>query len=294
MRRTIRRAALGIAGAAVAALAVVGCSSSDAGSTSGQSDAGSGQSVQEIKDKGTIRIATFTDLKPYGYTTDDGTETGYDVELGERLAKDLGVQVEWVPVNADARVDALRSDKADLVLANFTVTDERQAVVDFADPYMKVSIGVVSPDDAQITAVSQLEGKQLAVNKGTTAEQWFTENAPQIEQSKYDSKTEQFQAFKDGRAAAIADDNTYLYSWAKENPGYTVGIKQLGDQSFIAPAVVKGNSDLLEWVNTEVSALTDEGFFTQDYTDQLKPYFTDDVQPEDVVLTADELAGQQQ
>lgn len=273
----------------IAALALAGCSGSGSDSSDG---AQTGATVQQIKDKGTIRIATFTDLKPYGYTKDDGTNTGFDVELGERLAKDLGVKVEWVPVNADARVDSLRSDKADLVLANFTVTDERKEVVDFGTPYMKVSIGVASPENAAITDPSQLEGKTLAVNKGTTAEQYFTENFPQIEQTKFDSKTQQFQAFKDGRAAALADDNTYLYSWAKDNPGFTVGIKQLGDQSFIAPAVAKGNADLLKWVNERISSLTDEGFFEQDYNDQLKQFFTDDVKPDDVVLTQDEVAAQ--
>ncbi|MFU0805090.1 MAG: Transporter substrate-binding domain-containing protein [Pseudoclavibacter caeni] len=288
MNRITRRTFAALAATAVVTVALTGCAS---GSADSSPQSQTGATVQEIKDRGSIRIATFTDLKPYGYTKDDGTNTGFDVELGERLAQDLGVTVEWVPVNADARVDTLRSDKADLVLANFTVTDERKEVVDFAKPYMKVSIGVVSPDSALITDVSQLEGQTLAVNKGTTAEQWFTENEPGIEQSKYDSKTQQFQAFQDGRAAALADDNTYLYSWAKDNPGYTVGIKQLGDQSYIAPAVAKGNSDLLDWVNERITSLTDEGFFEQDYTDQLAPYFTSDVQPSDVVLARDELAG---
>ena len=250
----------------------------------GGSSSQQGQTVEQIKKTGKIRIATFGDLPPYGYVKNDGTRAGYDVALGNQIGKDLGVKVDWVQVNADGRVDSLKSDKVDLVLANFTVTDERKQVVDFADPYMKVSIGVVSPDSAKITSADQLKGKQLAVTKGTTAETFFTEKYPDVQLQKFDSKTQQFQAFKDGRVAALADDNTYLYAWAKDNPGYTVGIKTIGDESTIAPAVKKGNKSLLEWTNKEIKTLTSDGFFKDAYQSELAPSFTSDIKPEDVII----------
>ena len=250
----------------------------------GGSSSQQGQTVEQIKKTGKIRIATFGDLPPYGYVKNDGTRAGYDVALGNQIGKDLGVKVDWVQVNADGRVDSLKSDKVDLVLANFTVTDERKQVVDFADPYMKVSIGVASPDSAKITSADQLKGKQLAVTKGTTAETFFTEKYPDVQLQKFDSKTQQFQAFKDGRVAALADDNTYLYAWAKDNPGYTVGIKTIGDESTIAPAVKKGNKSLLEWTNKEIKTLTSNGFFKDAYQSELAPSFTSDIKPEDVII----------
>ncbi|VJW06129.1 polar amino acid ABC uptake transporter substrate binding protein [Streptococcus pneumoniae] len=72
------------------------------------------------------------------------------------------------------------SNKVDITLANFTVTDERKKQVDFALPYMKVSLGVVSPKTGLITDVKQLEGKTLIVTKGTTAETYFEKNHPEI------------------------------------------------------------------------------------------------------------------
>lgn len=254
------------------------------GSSSSSNGAQQGATVAQIKKAGTIRIATFGDLPPYGYVKNDGTRAGYDVALGNRIGKDLGVKVKWVQVNADGRVDSLKSDKVDLVLANFTVTDERKQVVDFASPYMKVSIGVVSPTKAKITSATQLNGKELAVTKGTTAETFFTQSYPNVQLQKFDSKTQQFQAFKDGRVAALADDNTYLYAWAKDNPGFTVGIKKLGDESTIAPAVRKGNKDLLDWVNKEIKQLTADGFFKQAYETELAPSFTSDIKAEDVII----------
>ncbi|MBW3079835.1 transporter substrate-binding domain-containing protein [Bifidobacterium saguinibicoloris] len=271
--------------AAVTLLSVAACGNGPDPAAGGASASGQqGQTVEEIKKAGTIRIATFGDLPPYGYVKNDGTRAGYDVALGNQIAKDLGVKVDWVQVNADGRVDSLKSDKVDLVLANFTVTDERKQVVDFAEPYMKVSIGVVSPDSAKITSADELKGKDLAVTKGTTAETYFTQNYPDVNLQKFDSKTQQFQAFKDGRVAALADDNTYLYAWAKDNPGYTVGIKTLGDESTIAPAVKKGNKSLLDWTNKEIKSLTADGFFEKAYESELAPSFTSDIKPEDVII----------
>ncbi|WP_167096780.1 transporter substrate-binding domain-containing protein [Mycobacterium sp. DL592] len=243
-----------------------------------------GPTVEDIKAAGKIRIATFGDLPPYGYVKNNGTRSGFDIALGNRIAKDLGVTPEWIQVNADSRVDALKSDKVDLVLANFTVTDERKQVVDFANPYMKVSIGVASPDDALITDPAQLNGKQLAVTKGTTAENYFTQNFPDVKLVKFDSKTQQFQAFKDRRVAALADDNSYLFAWAKDNPGFSVGIKELGPQSFIAPAVKKGDSNLLDWVNNEITNLVNTGFLDEAYNVELKPFFTGDIKPQDILI----------
>lgn len=270
--------------ASAAALAVVTLASIAACGSSGSSQGQQADSVAQIKKSGTIRIATFGDLPPYGYVKNDGTRAGYDVALGTQIAKDLGVKIKWVQVNADGRVDSLKSNKVDMVLANFTVTDERKQVVDFASPYMKVSIGVVSPKKAVISDASQLNGKELAVTKGTTAEAFFTEKYPDASLQKFDSKTQQFQAFKDGRVAALADDNTYLYAWAKDNPSFAVGIKNIGDESTIAPGIRKGNTDLLKWTNDEIKKLTADGFFDKAYETELAPSFTSDIKPDDVII----------
>ena len=240
-------------------------------------------SVSAIKKRGVLRVAVFGDLPPYGWVDDHGNRVGYDVRLARQMAKDMGVKVKFTQVNANNRVDTLNSNKADIILANFTVTPERKQVVDFAKPYMKVSVGVVSPKNSPITSASQLKGKNLIVNKGTTAENYFTKKGG-VDLLKFDSKTQQFNAFKNKRAAALADDNSYLYAWVKKNPNYTVGIKNIGPNQFISPAVKKGNKSLLNWTNKEVTKLTKKKFFIADYNKELKPYFGKEVKPSDIVL----------
>lgn len=153
---------------------------------------------------------------------------------------------------------------------------------------MKMAIGVVSPNDNLISSEDDLKGKKIIVTKGTTAETYFMKNFPDVELVKYDQNTEAFEALKDGRGDGMAQDNTLLYGWANENKGFTVGLTKLGDTDYIAPAVKKGNAELLEWLNTELASLGKEEFFHQAYDEILKPSFGDQINADDVVVEGTE------
>lgn len=242
------------------------------------------RTLDEIKESGTLTIGVFSDKKPFGYVDETGEYQGYDVYFARRLAEDLGVELELVSVDAPNRVEYLTSAKVDIILANFTVTPERAEVVDFALPYMKVALGVVSPDDALITDIEGLRGKTLIVSKGTTAETWFTANEPDVNLLKFDTYTETFNALLDGRGDALSTDNTEVLAWAIENPGFTVGIESLGSLDTIAPAVQKGNDTVLAFINEEIEALAAENFFHADYEATLKEVYGDAVDPDNLVV----------
>lgn len=282
----MKKRALGVLLAvSVAAVSLIGGSIL----TSAAEDANTVQarSLDEIKEDGMIKIGVFSDKNPFGYVDDNGEVQGYDVYFAKRLAKDLlGSEdaVEFTYVEAASRVEYLQSAKVDVILANFTVTDERKEKVDFALPYMKVALGIVSPDEALITSVDDLEGKKLIVVKGTTAETYFTENYPDIELVKYDEYQEAYDALLDGRGDAFSTDNTEVLAWAQRNDGFTVGVESLGDIDTIAPAVQKGNTELLDAINKEIESLAEEQFFHKDFEETLKPVYGADINPEDLVV----------
>ncbi len=262
------------------------------GILAGCSNSNTATGIEQIKKNDKVRIGVFSDKPPFGYVDSNGKNQGFDVYIAKQFAKDLlgdENKIEFVLVEAASRVEYLESNKVDILLANFTVTDERKEKVDFANPYMKVSLGVVSPDGAPITNVDQLKGKKLIVNKGTTAEAYFTKNYPDIELLKYEQNTEAFQALKDGRGAALAHDNTLLFSWAKENKGYTTGITSLGNQDTIAPAVKKGNTELLNWINDELTKLGKENFIQKAYDETLLPAYGKDIDPKEVIIEGGKL-----
>lgn len=243
--------------------------------------------LQQLQKADSVRIGVFSDKPPFGYVDNQGKSQGFDVEIAKAIGKDLlgdENKVQYVLVEAANRVEYLQSNKVDIILANFTVTPARKEVVDFAKPYMQVALGVVSKDGAVITDINQLEGKTLLVNKGTTADAYFSKHYPNIKLLKFEQNTETFEALRDGRGDALAHDNTLLFAWAKENPGFTVGIKTLGDQDFIAPAVKKGDTELLTWLDQEIEKLGKEGVLKQAYDKTLLPVYGDTISEKEVLV----------
>ncbi|MBR2822255.1 MAG: cysteine ABC transporter substrate-binding protein [Clostridia bacterium] len=242
------------------------------------------RTLDEIQNSGKITIGLFHDKKPFGYVDENGEFQGYDVYLARRLAEDLGVKLDIVAVDAPNRIEFLQSFKVDVILANFTYTAERAEQVDFALPYMKVALGVVSPDSALITDVEQLKGKKLIVSKGTTAETYFEQNEPEVELVRYDSYTDAYLGLLDGRGDALSTDNTEVLAWAIENPGFSVGIDSLGNLDTINPAVSKGNETLLTWINEEIRKLGEENFFHQAYEATLRDTYGENADADALVV----------
>lgn len=251
----------------------------------GESQSGT-NALESIKQKDSVTIGVFGDKPPFGYVDEKGQNAGFDVYIAKQIAKDLlgsEEKVRFVLVEAANRIEFLKSNKADIMMANFTRTDERANQVDFANPYMKVALGVVSKDGA-VTDIAQLQGKTLIVNKGTTADFYFSKNHPEIKLLKFEQNTETFAALQDGRGDALAHDNTLLFAWTKENPSFAVGIKELGEIDVIAPAVKKGNTELLEWLNEEMARLQKDKFLLKAYEDTLAPIYGDLVEARDVTF----------
>ena len=262
-------AATVLAGCGASKPSDTGSNNSGTGNTSAAADTSENKvyrTLDEIKESGKVNIGVFSDKNPFGYVDENGNYQGYDVYFAERIGQDLGVEINYVSTEAASRVEYLETGKVDIVLANFTVTEERAEKVDFALPYMNVALGVVSHEDRVIEDVSEITADdQVIVISGTTAETYFEKNYPDVKLQKFDTYASAKTSFENGTGVAWANDNTEVIAYAIENPGYVVGIPSLGSQDTIAAAVSKGNSSLLNWLNDEIVALGKENFFHADY-----------------------------
>ena len=272
--------------AILSAVALLGACAANKNTTTDAGAAGNGKfrTLDEIKESKTINIGVFSDKHPFGYVDEEGKYQGYDIYLAERLGKDLGVNINYVSTEAANRIEYLQSGKVDIILANFTVTDERKEAVDFALPYMNVALGVISPKDKVVTDLANWNADdQMIVISGTTAEAFLVKNYPDIKLQKYDSYATAKNALENGNGAAWANDNTEVIAFAKQNPNFTVGIASLGESDTIAPAVTKGKTSVLEWLNTEIKTLEGENFFHKAYDETLKDTYGADYANELVV-----------
>ncbi len=272
MKKTIvKKLITGIAAASLGMLALTGCAASGSATQPAQDSGVAGvqkvyRTLDEIKEDGTVNIGVFSDKNPFGYVDENGEYQGYDVYFAERIGKDLGVKINYVSTEAASRVEYLETGKVDIVLANFTVTEERAEKVDFALPYMNVALGVVSHEDNVIESLDQVGADdQIIVISGTTAETYLEKEYPDIKLQKFDTYATAKTSFENGTGIAWANDNTEVIAYSLENEGYVVGIPSLGSQDTIAPAVSKGNTTLLDWLNDEIKALGSENFFHADY-----------------------------
>lgn len=272
MKKHVFRTTAAAGLAAITALGLLsGCGSSTSQETTAAAQTeGSADTVyrtlDEIKESGTINIGVFSDKSPFGYVDENGDYQGYDVYFAERIGADLGTEINYVSTEAASRVEYLETGKVDIILANFTVTEERAQSVDFALPYMNVALGVVSHEDNVIESLDQITADdQVIVISGTTAETYLEKNEPDIKLQKFDTYAAAKSAFENGTGVAWANDNTEVIAFAQENEGYVVGIPSLGSADTIAPAVSKGNETLLNWINEEIEALGEENFFHADY-----------------------------
>lgn len=270
MKKNFGKILTGILTAGLAIASFTGCvNTASGGNTVNVTEANATKvyrTLDEIKESGKINIGVFSDKNPFGYVDENGKYQGYDVYFAERIGEDLGVDINYVSTEAASRVEYLETGKVDIVLANFTVTEERAEKVDFTLPYMNVALGVVSHEDNVIKDLSEIGADdQVIVISGTTAETYLEKNYPDIKLQKFDTYATAKTSFENGTGVAWANDNTEVIAYAIENPGYVVGIPSLGSQDTIAPAVSKGNDSLANWLNEETVKLGEENFFHADY-----------------------------
>lgn len=126
--------------------------------------------LKDIKARGSIIIAVDFTHPPYGMLDDKSQQVGTDIEMARQLAQDMGVKLEVLPVTGPNRIPFLLTNKADIVIASVSVTDERKKVIAFSKTYATQPLVVMAPGKDSLKDVTALSGKQIAAARGTTAD----------------------------------------------------------------------------------------------------------------------------
>ena len=161
-------------------------------------------------------VGVRDDAPPFGFKDEKGNLVGYDIDLAKIIAKDiLGNEnkVEFVPVTASNRIMKLSAGEVDFLIATMSITNQRQQILDFSDPYFVAGQAILVNSSSKATSLSDFEGKKLIIVFGSTSERNLRTNVPEVTVIGYKNYNDAYRALKQNKADGIVADDTILLSY---------------------------------------------------------------------------------
>lgn len=257
MKGPKRIAAFALVG--VATIALAACSSDSGGTVDGI----------ELVEKDTLTVCTHLPYKPFQFANDSGDIVGFDVDLLDLLAEDLGVEqqvvsVDWNQITSGA---VFAANKCDLAMGGATITPERREAVLFSDPYFNATQALLVKEGSGIEGLSDLEGKRLGTQADTTgaiyAEKQKAEHGYTI--VVFDDLALETSAVSAGNVAAAINDNGPLYQYAADNPNTRIATEfDTGENyGFLAKKGSENAQKLIERLNKVLAKAQDNGKYDE-------------------------------
>lgn len=217
----------------------------------------------DIQKRGEIKIAVFDSNPPFGYVDEKTNKiVGLDVDYANAIAKALNVKVDLVPTNPANRIPLLTSQKADLIVANFTVTDERAKAVDFSLPYFATGQKFIARKGVLKTE-KDLNHLRIGADKGTVMEITLRDKYPTAKVISYDDTPFAFAALRSGVVQAITQDDAKLIGLLANVPDEQRAAFEISPFSitkeYQAVGIPKGEARLKDKINQTLLNLEKKG-----------------------------------
>lgn len=235
--------------------------------------------LSQIQESGTLKVGVEGTYPPYTYHDDDGTLTGFDVDVAKAIANKLGVEADFTESDWDSLLAGIDSGRLDTVINAVSITDEREEKYDFAGPYFYITQQiVVAKDNDDIVDMASLDGKKMA-NTATTAYLDLLEDAG-VSLVQISTADEAVSLISSGRADFTTFNSVVFNEYLKQHPDANLKV------AFVIPdvqdeygvPVKKGETALYDAIQNAIDELKEDGTLSQlsmDYFD------TDFTQPED-------------
>ena len=208
--------------------------------------------IDAIIARGVIRIGVPNDLPPFGAPTADGKLEGYDIDIANLLAKDLGVHAELRPLRSGDRVASLLTHEVDLIVANLGVNPERAKSIAFSTPYAPFFSGVFGAPGVAAASPAELQGKRIAVTRDSLEDKELSAIAQGAEILRFDDNKATMDAYLAGQVDLVATGNIVVADLAKRQPDKPIERKFVIRESPASIGVPRDQPHLLNWVNVFV------------------------------------------
>jgi polar amino acid transport system substrate-binding protein len=175
--------------------------------------------LDDIEARGTLLIGATESSPPFSFRDTSKGIVGYDIDLAERVARELGVKTQNIPIINAERISALQRDRVDLVAAGMTRSKGRADDIDFSFAYLDSPHKVLVRKSGDIVHISQLAGRKLALVKSASVDAELKAAVPTLEIALFDDYSAAFTALADGRVDAFLADKMLLL-WFAQNSGH--------------------------------------------------------------------------
>ncbi len=240
----------------------------------------SADALENITAAKKIRISIDSAAPPYSAMDESGKYAGSEVEIAQKLAKDLGWELEIIPTSAANRVPYLLSGKTDLVISTLSITDERKKVIDFSKPYSAIQVIVGAPKAEDVSKLEDLVGKQVAVTRGTTNDAEITKAAlPGTNIVRFEDDATSITAVLSGQAGYYVTAPALLTTVNKKNPSAGLEPKIVLKTNVTGIGIKKGETALKDkldgWIDASLKDGSLNGIYKQHFGIDLPPEVTD-------------------
>ena len=280
MRLTRSKLTVAAVGMAMSLISLAGCG--NAGSDDEESvdvkvndDAATsfkaGTRMKELADSGKIVIGVKFDQPGIGFKgAADKEPKGFDPEMGKILAASLGIKpagITWKETISDNREPFLQGGEVDLVLASYSITDDRRKVVGQAGPYYVTGQQLLVKKGSDIKSVADIKGKEVCSVTGSTS--LDNVEAKGAKPRGFDTYTECIDQLKNGSIDAVTTDGAILLGYAAEDPDNLQVVGREFSEERIGVGYKKDDADMCEFLNETIKGAFEDGTWSDAFESTL-------------------------
>jgi polar amino acid transport system substrate-binding protein len=239
--------------------------------------------IEQIYQRGTLKVG-FSTFVPWAMKDKNGKFIGFEIDVATRLAKDMGVKVEFVPTKWSGIIPALLTGKFDVIIGGMGVRADRNAKINFTIPYNWTGMSIVA-NRSRATGKNSLEAFNdpdvvISARLGTTAAKAAKKHMPKATLRLFEEETQAIQELLNGRADAMVASAPLPEKMAvRHGKKLFLPLQGTFTKDPNAFAIRKGDVDTLNFFNNWIRVVDAEGwlkeryhywFETLDWEDQLK------------------------